>query len=151
MAVPQHVLVPVDFSRPSVGVVAGLEELGIELEKVTLLHIIDKESKKGTGATLNLAPDAKETGQRLLAHYRTELEGFRQAHMPTLGAFEVDCDVQEADDAAKRICSRAQELGVSLIAIATHGRTGLSHLLLGSVAEHVVQRAPCPTLVLRRS
>jgi nucleotide-binding universal stress UspA family protein len=40
-------------------------------------------------------------------------------------------------------------LGADLIVIATHGRTGISHLLLGSVAEHMVRIAPCPVLTLR--
>jgi universal stress protein A len=38
---------------------------------------------------------------------------------------------------------------VDLIVMATHGRTGLSHLLIGSVAERVVRTAPCPVLTIR--
>ncbi|WP_165250830.1 universal stress protein [Paludisphaera soli] len=38
---------------------------------------------------------------------------------------------------------------VDLIVIATHGRTGLSHVLLGSVAERIVREAPCPVLTVR--
>jgi nucleotide-binding universal stress UspA family protein len=38
---------------------------------------------------------------------------------------------------------------VDLIVIATHGRTGLSHVLLGSVAERIVREAPCPVLTIR--
>lgn len=47
------------------------------------------------------------------------------------------------------ICSYAQRSGVDLIIIATHGRTGLKHVLLGSVAERVVQHAGCPVLVVK--
>jgi len=42
-----------------------------------------------------------------------------------------------------------RELGIDLIVMATHGRTGLTHLLMGSVAEQVVRAAPCPVLTLR--
>src|SRR6266571_4113109 len=42
------------------------------------------------------------------------------------------------------------EQGVDLILMGTHGRTGLAHVFLGSVAEHVVRQAPCPVLVVRR-
>lgn len=45
--------------------------------------------------------------------------------------------------------ARAQQ--VDLIAMGTHGRSGLRHLLLGSTAERVVQHAPCPVLTVRRS
>ena len=43
----------------------------------------------------------------------------------------------------------ARTLPADLIVISTHGRTGLKHVLLGSVAEDVVRRAPCPVLVVR--
>ncbi|GBD26688.1 TRAP-T-associated universal stress protein TeaD [bacterium HR30] len=43
----------------------------------------------------------------------------------------------------------AQEEGVDLIVIATHGHTGLKHLLMGSVAERVIRHARCPVLVVR--
>jgi len=47
------------------------------------------------------------------------------------------------------IVSYAIEHRIDLITIATHGRTGLSHVLLGSVAEHIVREAPCPVLTIR--
>ena len=43
----------------------------------------------------------------------------------------------------------AKDFDVDLIVIATHGHTGLKHLLLGSVAERVVRLAPCPVLTVR--
>jgi nucleotide-binding universal stress UspA family protein len=51
-------------------------------------------------------------------------------------------------DPASRIVELAQELSVRMIVMPTHSRSGLAHLLLGSVAEHVVRFAPCPVLVL---
>ena len=47
------------------------------------------------------------------------------------------------------ILEAAKVLPADLIVISTHGRTGLKHVLLGSVAEDVVRRAPCPVLVVR--
>ncbi|MEX0602822.1 MAG: universal stress protein, partial [Bacteroidota bacterium] len=43
----------------------------------------------------------------------------------------------------------AESTGVDLIVIATHGLTGLEHLLMGSVTEKVVRMAPCPVLTLK--
>lgn len=50
---------------------------------------------------------------------------------------------------ARQIIETARSLPADLIVISTHGRTGLKHVFLGSVTEHVVQQAPCPVLVVR--
>lgn len=47
------------------------------------------------------------------------------------------------------ILHTAQNEGADLIVLGTHGRTGLAHVLMGSVAERVVQKAPCPVLTIR--
>ncbi len=52
-------------------------------------------------------------------------------------------------DAVEEINTYASEQAIDLIVIATHGRTGLSHMLLGSVAERIVREAPCPVLTIR--
>ncbi len=49
----------------------------------------------------------------------------------------------------EQIVRGAKRLQCDLIVIATHGRTGLQHALVGSVAENVVRRAPCPVLTVR--
>jgi nucleotide-binding universal stress UspA family protein len=47
------------------------------------------------------------------------------------------------------ITAAATDLGADLVVMSTHGRTGLSHLLLGSVAERVIRSTVCPVLVVR--
>jgi nucleotide-binding universal stress UspA family protein len=54
-------------------------------------------------------------------------------------------------EAAERIVQAARELGVQLIAMTTHGRSGLSRVVFGSVAEAVVREAPVPILLMRAS
>ena len=49
------------------------------------------------------------------------------------------------------IIDQADEVGADLIALGTHGRTGLAHLLLGSTAERVVQHARCPVLTVKKT
>ena len=56
------------------------------------------------------------------------------------------CDL---GDPATAIVERAASGGYDLLVLGTHGRTGLSHVLLGSVAEKVVRRAPCAVLTVR--
>ncbi|MCI0361795.1 MAG: universal stress protein [Planctomycetaceae bacterium] len=54
-------------------------------------------------------------------------------------------------DPAEAIVQLADADHVDLIVMGTHGRTGLSRLLMGSVAEAVVRRAPCPVLTVKQS
>jgi nucleotide-binding universal stress UspA family protein len=50
--------------------------------------------------------------------------------------------------AAVEITQRGRDMGADVIVVGTHGRTGLAHVVLGSVAERVVRRAPCPVLTV---
>src|SRR5207247_9050465 len=52
-------------------------------------------------------------------------------------------------DAAKEIVELARDSQCDLIVMGTHGRTGLGRLLMGSVAEQVMRRAPCPVLTIK--
>lgn len=61
---------------------------------------------------------------------------------------EVDT-VRVTDRPARAIVDYADEEGVDHIVIGSHGRTGVTRVLLGSVAENVVRRAPCPVTVVR--
>ena len=47
------------------------------------------------------------------------------------------------------VCKAAEDVGANLIVMATHGRRGLGHVILGSVTERVLRDAPCPVLVVR--
>jgi universal stress protein A len=51
--------------------------------------------------------------------------------------------------AATEILGTAREWNADLIVMGTHGRTGIAHVVMGSVAEKVVRLAPCPVLTLR--
>jgi len=63
---------------------------------------------------------------------------------------EVSADtVVRMGSPAPEIIDLAKKLSADLIVISTHGRTGLKHVFLGSVAEHVIRNAPCPVLVVR--
>lgn len=51
--------------------------------------------------------------------------------------------------APSKISDVADELNVDLVAMSTHGRTGLERVLMGSVAENVIRRAPCPVFAVK--
>ncbi len=69
-----------------------------------------------------------------------------------LAAKELVCKAElflELGRADHAVCERARAWGATLVVVGTHGRTGLSRVMLGSVAEHVVRHAPCSVLVVR--
>jgi len=106
--------------------------------------------------------DAHLTPNPLYAHYYPipTPEQVRQAEAKAQEALRarLPAEFQDSDRAetvvthgapAPEILRIAAERTASLIVIATHGRTGLLRLALGSVAERVIREAPCPVLVVR--
>jgi len=78
---------------------------------------------------------------------RAELEKLAAAQLEGRGvAYKIETRSGEAADG---ILMQAQEMDADLIVLATHGRKGLSHFLIGSVAERVIRRSPRPVLVVR--
>lgn len=77
-------------------------------------------------------------------------ESFRklQETDPRARELRVETRVVEGD-APYAIVTAAKEAGADLIVMGTHGRTGLGRLVMGSVAEHVLRKAPCPVLTVK--
>jgi nucleotide-binding universal stress UspA family protein len=80
--------------------------------------------------------------------YRQELEVALHRFRPPDRAVPVEYRLAEGDP-AREILHLAEESSPTLIVMGTHGRTGLGRLLLGSVAEQVLRRAPCPVVTVR--
>jgi nucleotide-binding universal stress UspA family protein len=62
---------------------------------------------------------------------------------------KVECHVAEALNIADRVQTFAEDLGADMIVMGTHGRTGLAHVFLGSIAERTLRSAPCPVLTVQ--
>ena len=77
---------------------------------------------------------------------RRLLDSLTDEDRTTLHAVPV---IRKSDAPADEIVKYAQSEGIDLIVMGTHGRPGLAHFLMGSVAEKVVRMAPCPVLTLR--
>ena len=65
------------------------------------------------------------------------------------GCEDAKAAVRVSSNAANAIVEYARDVHADVIVVGTHGRSGVSRLLMGSVAEHVVRSAPCPVLVVR--
>jgi universal stress protein A len=150
MALTQHILVTTDFSPASdIGLEKAAELARATGARVTLAHVLDPSP---------LAPVALQTdaavleGPALKAQLQTALDELAERFF---GGIEVTRKVLRSRSAADAIVAFAgrepegDELPIDMIVLATHGRTGLAHLLIGSVAERVVRHAPCPVLTVR--
>ncbi len=145
MAFWNKICCAVDFSNPSrlamEDAAALAKQLGVDL---TLLHVHELPTAETTGMLVSspgLFAAAVEEAERKLELWRAEAEQLacRPVRMKVVpGA------------AAAEIVRFATDEGMDAIVMATHGRTGLRRLLLGSVAERVVAQADCPVVVIRR-
>jgi nucleotide-binding universal stress UspA family protein len=144
----RHVLVPTDFSRDArLALEGAVRVCGLgQGSTVHLLHVFDLPPE----LDLYEIPALSALYQRNRDAVRAELEREMSSLAGELGdtGIEIVTEVREGR-AAEEIVDRAAELGVDLVAMGTHGRSGLGRLVLGSVARRVVQHAPCPVLTVR--
>ncbi|MER3420535.1 MAG: hypothetical protein C4290_08455 [Chloroflexota bacterium] len=97
------------------------------------------------------SPRAHEVETVTQAAERMAAEALDYLRSPAarFAGLRVECLVREGADPAAIIVQCAEELGVDLVAMATHGRSSLLHLLLGSVAEAVMRAGKTPVLLVR--
>ena len=139
----KRILVPIDFSDCSKKALQYAIPLAKEHQAaITLLHVVQALCPTGDFVAADYAALQVEmcaTGARNLAKLAVD---------EVRGKVSADTIVH-AGSAALEIITTAKSLPADLIVISTHGRTGLKHVIMGSVAEHVVRHAPCPVLVVR--
>ncbi len=146
-AAPRTLLVPTDFSRDAEAALAAADHcvaLSDQETRVILLHVFHVPAEYrsyGPSGTFfkfsdELRHSLRERLEKLAAPLRRE-------------NLEVELLTTEGIP-AEVIVRVATERKADMVAMGTHGRSGLAHLLMGSTAERVVQHAPCPVLTVRR-
>lgn len=115
----RRILVPTDFGQASDAALAQARELAAALGASLHLVHVVEDAERADALAASL--------EAALGHQTALLSG------PT----------------ARTIVEYAADRAFDLIVMGTHGRTGVAHLLLGSVAEQVVRTAPCPVLTVR--
>ena len=138
----RNILVPIDFSEDSLGALRHAKELALTHgAQITLLHAVEEvvyPSAYGIEPTSLPGPQVVSRVEENLADLaRTEI-GYEHVVVQANVGY-----------APSTILDYEQEHDVDLIAIATHGRTGLERMLLGSVAERVVRRSSAPVFVVK--
>ena len=138
----RNILVPVDFSDASMEALRHAKELALTYgAQITLLHAVEEvvyPSAYGIEPTNLPGPQVIDRVEQNLAEMaRTEI-GYEHVVVQANVGY-----------APSTILDYAEGNEVDLIVIATHGRTGLERMLLGSVAERVVRRSPAPVFVVK--
>ncbi|MFO8099539.1 MAG: universal stress protein [Salinibacter sp.] len=138
-----RVLAPVDLSEQSALVVdhaAGLSEA--YSAPLDLLHVVEESAYPtvyGIDPLTPSLPDVQDRARTALETLASRIDaGAETVHSHVLSGY-----------AARDIVEFAEENASDLIVMATHGRTGLERFLIGSVAEKVVRRAPCPVFTIK--
>jgi nucleotide-binding universal stress UspA family protein len=135
----EKILFPTDFSSLSDSALAYATALARDAgAKLLIVHVEEPAMAYGGGEMYYgvLDPDT-ETLKKMLADVKPKDETVPYEHWLVSG------------DPADEIVRLAKQEHVDLIVMATHGRTGLRHLLMGSVAEAIVRRADCPVLTFK--
>jgi nucleotide-binding universal stress UspA family protein len=140
----RRILCPVDFSEASMGALRAAAALASRSGgSLTLLHVDLVPGSAIPEAILptppELAADLSSPADRPLLEWKARAE--------KLGAPHVEA-YRSVGRPAQEILALARRDAFDLVVLGTHGRKGLGHLLLGSVAEEVVRQAPCPVLTL---
>lgn len=141
-----RILVPTDFSKPAAEAAAWGASLAGRLDgQLTLLHVLDlPEWEWGLDG---LTEDVKDLQVRLLEQSREKLRELAASLAETAGS-EINCRAR-AGMPAREILGEIRETPMDLLVLSTHGRRGLAHALLGSVAEKLVRTSTCPVLTVK--
>ena len=139
------ILAPTDFSELSkLGVRYALEIARDSRARVMVYFAID------VGGGWHERPAVAPPYHDVLEDTRKQLKKFLAENFADCIDLVEVRQVVEFGAPSKNIVETAQNEGVDMIVMSTHGRTGLSHMMLGSVTEKVVACAPCPVLVVPR-
>ena len=140
----KRILVPLDFSKISKDALPWAISFAAQFgATITLLNIVEEY------------PADYLLGSELMNETITPLMKQAEADLNEMGhslkrstGIEVSAAVRSGTP-FEEICQSANELGIDLIVLTTHGYTGLKHVWLGSTAERVVRHAACPVLIVR--
>ncbi len=142
----KRILVPVDFSPPSLQALDYAIEFGRPFKaEFIILNVFDPIYPMAGNMyapvySLDLvSQDLQRSAREHLARLGTQLQ---KRHLTVRTLLGVGAPYSVIVDTAKK-------LKADLIIMSTHGRTGLSHMFIGSVAERVVRSATCPVLTVR--
>ncbi len=144
MAEIKNILFPVDFTSASEKVLPYVRYFVEKLEaKLVVIFVVEKLSKYANFYVPHSALDNLE--EEMIAAAEKKMAHFVDEYMEDLSDVET---IVKRGEVAEEIVKTAEEKNIDLIIMGTHGRKGLEKILLGSVAQQVIKRAPCPVMTV---
>jgi universal stress protein A len=146
----EQILVPVDYSSHSRAALAAAIALAQRFNaSVEVVHVWDRPSYVTEAVMVGQAGKQKPLGELIRENAETDMGRFLAEALPP----EPGVQVRRALLSGEPVSTLLKHLGEGrhdLVVVGTHGRTGLSHVLLGSVAERLVRLSPVPVLTVPR-
>jgi nucleotide-binding universal stress UspA family protein len=149
MADTRWFLVPYDFSEHANAALDAAVDFARRLDaNLHLLHVIQLPAYAYAhpgigGAYVSPSPVDARIREGVESSLRNVVDGLRD--FPG----KISTEIAEGSNIAEMITGAATKLRADLVIMGTHGRTGLAHVFLGSVAERTLRQAPCPVLTVR--
>lgn len=145
---PRIILVPTDFSKYSDNAIAHAYDIAENRNaKIYLLHVIPKIDQWAITTSLSEQVINQLQSESIKeAKRKMDVEIKKILNTSTI---EVVCDARVGTP-FEEILKVQQEQKADLIVIASHGRTGIRNILIGSVAEKVIRNATCPVYLVRQ-
>lgn len=139
-----QILYATDFSPISEHAFAKAVELAKLMgARLTVAHVLHFPAMDGSP----FLPQAEETEERMRTWCRHRLDEMKKK--AEASGVPAETVLREGAHAHHGIAKLAEEQKALMVVIGTHGRTGLSKLVVGSVAARVITEAPCPVLTVR--
>jgi nucleotide-binding universal stress UspA family protein len=140
----KKIMVPTDFSEGSRAAVDWALRMIDAGGTILVCHVVDDVPL--TYGYVGVAVPPADLRERMVEEAAREMA--RSVPGPAPQGVQVDKRILHGNPFVS-IVQLAKDEAVDLIVMGTHGRTGLKHVLIGSVTERIVRKAPCPVLVLR--
>ena len=142
METVRKILAPTDLSELScIGLRRALEMGRLRGAEVIVYYVIDLADQWAK-------PEHSGPVREMLESHKQSLDKFLREKFPEEMNLTEVRQVVEFGGAVDNIIEKAEAEQVDRIVMSTHGRTGIDHLLIGSVSEKVIARAPCPVLIM---
>ena len=143
-----RILVPVDFSPHADRAFRYAATLAHRLgAKLALLHVVEDPFLTGAWTSEVYVPNVPELLENLIGAAKRQLATLQES-AAAMG-LTAEITVTTGGRPSQTIVDHAKDGGFDLIVMGTHGRTGLSHVVMGSIAERVLRKAPCPVLTVK--